>query len=120
MNPLRWRKMTWVLLIWVAIIIAWVAAGVNQADCENELTDSSQLGCEAGTGIGVGLVILFGFLGFFVLAFIWFVTRPKRHCPACGRDVKKGQTACRKCGFDLAAAARGQQGFAPPTPPVSP
>lgn len=118
MNPFRWRKMTWVLWIWVAIIIAWVAAGVNQANCEDEEFTSA---CEAGTGIGVGLVILFGFLGFFVLGFIWLVTRPRRHCPACGRDVKKGQTACKKCGFDLAAAARGytapMSGSALPPPP---
>lgn len=107
------RKMTWVLLGWVALIVVWVIAGASQADCENEVGDAAQLGCEAGTGIGVGLVVLFGFLGFFVLGFIWLATRPKRHCPACGRDAKKGRTTCQKCGYDF---ARGGAVLPPPSP----
>lgn len=77
----RWRKMTWVLLAWVALIIAWIVAGVNSVDgCENEpshLRDACQLGTEIGTGIGVAVVVLIGFMGFVVLSLIWFMTRPK-------------------------------------------
>ena len=30
-----------------------------------------------GTGIGVGIIVFIGFMGFIVLALIWFMTRPK-------------------------------------------
>lgn len=112
--------MTWVLVAWVVLIVVWVIAGLNGAGCEDE---EFQGACEAGTGIGVGLVVLFGFLGFFVLGLVWLMTRPRRHCPACGRDAKKGTTVCRKCGHDFATAARPYaqpQPFAPPPPPASP
>jgi hypothetical protein len=55
-----------------------------------------------GTGIGVALVIFLWFFGFVVLSIIWFMTRRKgRTCPHCGEDVQKGQTACKKCGYDF-------------------
>jgi hypothetical protein len=36
-----------------------------------------QAGCELGTGIGAGLVVTLWFMGFIVLALIWFMTRSK-------------------------------------------
>ena len=135
MNPFRWRKMTWVMLLWVAATIAFIVlvnnVGVDETreDClADATTEAARSLCDAGTTLAgaawtiIGVVL--GFIGFFVLTVIWFATRPKRHCPACGRDVKKGQTVCRKCGFDLAAAARGYMPGAPgsalPPPPLPP
>jgi hypothetical protein len=119
----HWRKMTWVLIIFTVIMFAWVIGGATSAqddDCDAEPTAELRQLCEdatdVGTGIGVGLIFFLWFLGFVVLGLIWFMTRPKgRDCPACGETVKKGRTTCPKCGFDLAAAARGDV-----QPPASP
>lgn len=136
MNPLRWRKMTWVLNVWNVIFLIWIIggsiSGAHQAtkDCSHpgiltrqECLDASH----TGTGIGVALVFFLWFLGFVVLALVWFMTRGKsRQCPHCGEDVKKGRTTCKKCGYDfttgtnplLAAATSGNT--APVTPASAP
>ncbi len=102
----HWRKMTWVLIIWTLIFTIWVIGGVNSTHCDRYASDLNQNACQAGTGIGVGIVIFLWFLGFVVLSLIWFMTRPKgRECPACGERVKKGRTVCPGCGHDFAAAA---------------
>lgn len=78
----RWRKMTWVLLVWVALIIAWVVAGANSGnDCADEpahLREACEFGTEVGTGIGLAIVVVIGFMGFIMLSLIWFMTRPKQ------------------------------------------
>jgi hypothetical protein len=99
--------MTWVLIIWTALFAVWIIGGVNDANCNQYGDQASRSGCEAGTGIGVGLVLFLWFLGFVVLSLIWFMARPRgRECPACGERVKKGNTACPECGHDFAAVAR--------------
>lgn len=40
-----------------------------------------------------------------------------RQCPACGTPPKQGQTECRRCGFNFAAAAVGAPMPLPATPP---
>lgn len=112
----HWRKMTWVILIWCALILVWAIAGGSSAnsDCVGNASDQlTQDACDAGTGIGVAIVLFIGFVGFVFLSLIWFMTRPSgRECPACGERAKKGQTTCAKCGHDFAAAAQ--------TPPAAP
>jgi hypothetical protein len=81
----RWRKMTWVLLIWTGLILAWVigasaSTGDDVDDCvaEGFLTrQECQDSIDAGTGIGVFLVLIFGFIGFMVFGLIWLMSRPK-------------------------------------------
>lgn len=100
----RWRKMTWVVLIWCVLIVAWAVAGGGSAanECANETDALSRDACEAGAGIGIMLIFLIGFFGFVFLSLIWFMTRPRtRACPRCGEDVKKGVMACGACGFDF-------------------
>lgn len=112
-----WRKMTWVLLIWCAIILIWAIGGGAAADCSQETSEAARAGCEAGTGIGIALILLIGFFGFMFFGFIWFLTRPRgRDCPVCGNFVKRGQTRCESCGHDFAQAA----GFRPPAAPTQP
>jgi hypothetical protein len=118
MNPLRWRKMSWAILVWTAIFVVWTVAGtsgtgneIDECVAEGVLSRSE---CEAaigvGTGIGVTLIWLLWFVGFIVLSIIWFMTRRRgRLCPACGEDVKKGGTTCGSCGYDFAAAVRPAQ-----------
>jgi hypothetical protein len=94
----RWRKMTWALIIWSALIVVWmISAGGN--DCDSA---ASQSGCEAGTGIAILLIAFIGFFGFIFLTAIWFMTRPRgRPCPRCGEHVKTGVMACGRCDFDF-------------------
>lgn len=120
MNPLRWRKMTWVLNIWNIIFLIWLIAGI--ADRPSKDCPPSDSLCvnasDAGTGIGVALIIFLWFLGFVVIALIWLMTRPRtRPCPRCGEDVKKGVTVCKSCGYDFAAATTPATALAGPTAP---
>lgn len=71
------RKMTWVLIIWCALILVWAIAGGSNADCGEERNESLRSACEAGAGIGILLILLIGFFGFVFLSIIWFMTRPK-------------------------------------------
>jgi len=104
MNPLRWRKMTWVLNIWNALFLLWLIVGVNDRASKkcppgDDLCTSAS---DVGTGIGVALIIILWFLGFIVLSLVWFMSRRKgRICPHCGEDVKKGRTTCKNCGYDF-------------------
>jgi hypothetical protein len=109
--------MTWVLIIWSALILIWVAAGVGGSNCADETSSSATSGCEAGTAIGVFLILFIGFVGFLFLSLIWFMSRPKgRACPVCGEKVKKGLTKCESCGFDFSQAIAGTTGTTEPLP----
>lgn len=81
----HWRKMTWVLIVWCGLILLWaIVGGANSAStCANQ-TGSAYLSaqaaknaCDAGTGIGVALILLIGFFGFVFFSIIWFMTRPR-------------------------------------------
>lgn len=104
----RWRKMTWAIWIVNALFLIWIIAGISSrpsTDCApgDELCVNAR---DAGTGIGVALIILLWFFVFVVMAIIWFMTRRRnRTCPVCGEDVKKGLTKCKTCGHDFAALA---------------
>lgn len=101
----RWRKMTWVLWIWCVLILAWAIAGAAGNECADEADELSQSACEAGTGIGVALVLFIGFIGFVFLGLIWIMSRPRhRTCQRCGEDVKKGRTECPSCGQPMGQA----------------
>jgi len=106
MNPLRWRKMTWVLNVWNVIFLIWVIAGVASRASKNCPPGANHQLCvnasDAGTGIGVALIMVLWFIGFVVLALVWLMTRRRgRICPHCGEDVKKGRTTCKACGYDF-------------------
>jgi hypothetical protein len=82
----QWRKMTWALIVWTALTGFFMIAGVNQAsgvsaECKNDVTLGTKL-CndaqDAGTAIGVGLLLGLWFVGFIVLSLVWFMSRPKQ------------------------------------------
>lgn len=75
----RWRKMTWVLIIWSALILIWAIAGGGAAadECAKQITQLEREACETGAGIGILLVLLIGFFGFVFFSIIWFMTRPR-------------------------------------------
>lgn len=107
----KWRKMTWVLWVWSIGILVWAVGGGASNNCSAQHGDAfltahqAQNACAAGTGIGVALILLVGFVGFVFFSIIWFMSRPKgRDCPVCGELVKKGRTTCKGCGHDFRAA----------------
>jgi len=79
----NWRKMTWALIAWSALILIWAIGGGASNNCSNQRggrylsAHDLQQACDAGTGIGVAVILLFGFFGFVVLSLIWFMTRPR-------------------------------------------
>lgn len=124
MNPLQWRKMTWLILVFSALMVAWAYSSTRTETCsEYAIGSPDREWCEAGatigTGIGLGLLFCIWFVGFIVLSIIWFMARgganrAQRLCPVCGTQTKPGETVCRKCGHDYALAATMQR----PTIPV--
>ena len=80
----HWRKMTWAIIAWCTLILIWaVAGGASSANnCSHQNGNlylsarSAQNACDAGTGIGVALILVVGFCGFVVLALIWIMSRP--------------------------------------------
>ena len=115
MNPLQWRKMTWLIVIFSGLMVAWAYFGLRGEVCSEYQQgtldrDACEAGESIGTGIGAGLLFCIWFVGFIVLSLIWFMTRggsnrSERLCPVCGTQTKAGQTLCKKCGYDYAAAA---------------
>lgn len=117
MNPLRWRKMTWALVIFSALMLVWAIAGGAAAQDEGAIRDCMEGGilsradCEdlqdAGTGLGVAFIFILWFIGFLILSLVWLMSRPKhRTCPHCGNDVKKGRTTCKNCGYDFTISGK--------------
>lgn len=111
--------MTWLINVTNAIFLIWIISAIASrpsTDCppgDDLCADASDL----GTSIGVGIVLILWFIVFVVEVLVWFMTRPQRRlCPACGKDVKQGKTACPKCGHDFAAAAAQVAATAPTSP----
>ena len=71
--------MTWVLLAVNAVFVFWViAAAVDRPSKDCAPTDQLCINAsDAGTGIGVALVVFLWFMVFVSLSLIWFMTRPK-------------------------------------------
>jgi predicted anti-sigma-YlaC factor YlaD len=97
--------MTWVVVLFNIIMLAWIIIGVSlshkTAGCVHQLgsklcTDATQ----AGTAIGVGILIVLWVTGDIILGMIWLVTNG-RSCPVCGRSVKRGRVSCKGCGHDF-------------------
>ncbi len=110
----RWRKATWALVLWCLLILVWAIAGAVGNDCANQADELNRSACEAGTGIGVVIILLIGFFGFVFLSLVWFMSRPKgRPCPRCGEHVKKGMMVCPSCNYDFSTIGQ------PSAPPAS-
>jgi len=111
MNPLRWRKMTWVIVLFTVVMAVWIGAGVTSSTaCPPGTTncEAYQVGANIGQGLAVTALLGVWLIGFLVLSIVWFMTKPaRRMCPACGHEAKKGQTVCKKCGHDFSRAATG-------------
>jgi hypothetical protein len=74
--------MTWTILVWTALFALWgISAGGALSNRCVGLTGDDLSVCQAGTAIGggIGLTFIFmlWFIGFIVLAIVWFMSRPK-------------------------------------------
>jgi hypothetical protein len=116
-NFSHWRKMTWVLLLFVTVIVVLVAINSNGVSCGRlDQVDAQTTGCELQLSRQGGLVFCVGALGFIVLVIGWLMTRPPqpfpRICPKCGLPIKEGRNTCSKCGYAVpvadAASSDGQ------------
>ncbi|MFH9426318.1 hypothetical protein [Streptomyces sp. NPDC017529] len=75
--------MTWVVLAFNALMLAWLITGISQAssaeDCGEHTGDALRL-CQAandaGTAIGAGLIIALWAVGAVILGVLWLVTGP--------------------------------------------
>lgn len=56
------------------LFLVWVILGIANADCENTEFVGA---CEAGTGIGIFLIMVLWALVNVILLTIWFVTKKK-------------------------------------------
>lgn len=100
----RWRKATWALVIWTALIALWISTGIG-AVSESCTGQSGQAleNCRAATaiggGIGVTFILFIWFLGFIVLGLIWLMSRPKDNVlvygPS-GQEVRVTEKEARK------------------------
>ena len=79
----KWRKATWVLTIWNAFVILWLATaigGVGPLSCAGE-TGAALAVCEAGVNIGQSLglsfVLIVWVIGFVAFGLVWLTSRPK-------------------------------------------
>jgi hypothetical protein len=77
----QWRKATWALIIWNALMILWLASALQgEFSCVKE-TGAARSVCDAGASIGMSLgaslVGVVWFAGFITIGLIWLVSRPK-------------------------------------------
>jgi hypothetical protein len=99
----HWRKMTWAVLIFNVIMVAWVisAATASTGTCQGlSANDCANVGA-AAHGIAFTLQLVLWVIGDILLGILWLVTKG-RSCPTCGRSVKRGLTICRHCNHNFA------------------
>lgn len=79
----KWRKMTWLINVTNALFVIWLIGGIASRPSQDCVADQylSKQDCiaasDAGTAIGVGLILFLWFLVFVVEALVWSMTRPK-------------------------------------------
>jgi hypothetical protein len=112
MNPLRWRLMTWVIVVFTGLMAVFIGANAgSRPECPPDITliascETYQAAAYIGTGLAVTALLGVWFVGFIILSIIWIMTRPARRvCPQCGHEARTGQSVCTTCGYDFSAAS---------------
>ena len=103
LNPLRWRKVTWVILVWNGLALFILAAAVtDNSDVKACRGGQTCVGLtETFKWIAVVVVVAVWLIGFLALLFAGFMTRPQRRlCPRCGKHGRP-RRSCTKCGYDF-------------------
>jgi hypothetical protein len=86
-NPLRWRKITWLLDVWIGVFALWMINGVinsSSGKCDQVPGFGDQ---SCGTGYveishKTTLIFLVWCLGFIVLSFAWLMTAGRARPPS--------------------------------------
>lgn len=118
-----WRKSTWAIVLWTALFVVWIAAGVSGVSnrCDG-LTGQELSVCQAGTaiggGIGVTLLIFLWLIGAAILTIIWFASRPRGTVTVFGPNGEEARLPEREA---TKRVQRGwtyqrQQAAVPPSP----
>lgn len=79
-----WRKMTWAIIAWTVLIGAWLASYAGAVGDIETNSAAERTGVAIGAGIGTTFIFMIWFIGFVVLAIIWFMTRPKANVTVYG------------------------------------
>lgn len=73
----RWRPLTWVILLFNALMLLWLVTGINAADDAGKDCRGEEL-CEnandVGTALGAGFIVFLWMAGAVILGVIWLVT----------------------------------------------
>lgn len=95
----RWRKATWALVIWTALIVLWIGTGLGSVGDLPAGSEAEEAGRAIGAGIGVTFILILWFLGFIVLGLIWLMSRPKDNVVVYGpkgQEVRVSEKEARK------------------------
>src|SRR5687767_3468453 len=71
----HWRRMTWALVLWLALGVAGFAYVVSVVGCEG-LTGRALTDCQVGNSV-LAMTGLYWIIGALILAAFWAATRPK-------------------------------------------
>ncbi|WP_411104171.1 hypothetical protein [Streptomyces sp. cmx-4-9] len=85
----HWRLLTWVVLLFNAVMLLWLVVGLAGAsdageECRDETADLSEacrLGNDIGTALGAGLIIFLWMAGAVILGVVWLVTNSRKRPP---------------------------------------
>lgn len=117
--------MSWAILIWTALFLVWGVGGASSIsnNCAG-LTGNDLAACRAGTAIGGGLglsiIFMLWFIGFVVLAIIWFATRPRSNVTVYGPQGQQVQVTEAEAKKRVAQGWTYQPGVSVPPDPNAP
>jgi formate hydrogenlyase subunit 3/multisubunit Na+/H+ antiporter MnhD subunit len=107
LNPLRWRKMTLVMVVWVLLTLGAAAYGYWSIERSAVCFDAQGTGpfCRyrvfSDAVRAAAAPLLMYAVGTIVLGLVWLWTMPDRPaCPKCGSFSRSDQGVCRRCGYD--------------------
>ena len=111
LNPLRWRRMTLVMVAWALLTLGGAVYGYWSIEHTAACTDASGTGpfCRYrvftdAVQAAIGPLALYA-AGTVGLGLAWLWTMPSRPaCPNCGSLSRTEIGVCRKCAFDPFAA----------------
>ena len=74
---MHWRKWTWALLAWTALMGVWLIASASATATSCPATGGAVDDCSGYVGIAVGVILFIWLAGAAPLSIIWYATRGK-------------------------------------------